>query len=84
MQIMQSETYATRDWSEIVWLLFNNVPVVRAERVNDRCVVFHFRDPDRCRRLVLSLSYSREAETEIHTKTLDAVRRARLILRKTL
>ena len=83
MRSSEMQTYSTVDWDEIVWLIFNRQEIVRTVREGERQVRYHFSDPDSCRGMVTSLVYSNDDRTRIHRETLNAIRVARTILRKT-
>ena len=83
MSNIENQTYSTHDWDEIIWLILNRQPIVRTVRERERQVRFHFQDPDTCRGLVTTLTFANDERVRVHRDTLEAIRVARTIVRKT-
>jgi len=82
---MSDETcYSTTDWDEICWLLFNEVDLEETVRVGEKQVVFNFQSRDKCERLLKQLTILGTTESRIYSKSLEAIRRGRTILRRTV
>jgi hypothetical protein len=82
MQITAPRIYATHSWEEILWLLYNRIPIDSTQRVTDRCVRFSFRS-EKCQQLIDELYTSESPAVRVHRQTLEAVRRGRSAIRNT-
>jgi hypothetical protein len=78
---MQQNVYRTADWSEIIWLMVNQVRLLDTERLDGVKTRFTFADADRCRGLIHALLMGQDQASV--SETLNSIRRARAIISQT-
>lgn len=80
---MSDDTYRTTDWNQIVYLLVEDVPLAETVRVAERRVEFVFHDRELCEKLTMEFALQQTDDAVIASKTLNAIRGARLAIHRT-